>query len=213
MAAAFFLINAALTYFCLPRQSRDGEAEGEPDEGDSEREENDRHRRNHAEDEASEGHVMKRVDDDDVGQKCVADDDDDVMLDGPRRRKGPAESCVQGERPAGSGGLENVASASGDDRAADTGLLNQLVAPFAKIGQHQIWDLFLTKFLGGCSVLVFRYDVNQRSVVYDNIICCRKLISLKDIKWQSIHDPQISGFRKVYIAEGPIQGIIMNQKL
>jgi len=41
-------------------------------------------------------------------------------------------------------------------------LNEQLVQPFAKIGQYQIWDLFLTKFLGGCSVLVFRYDINQR---------------------------------------------------
>ena len=37
-----------------------------------------------------------------------------------------------------------------------------LTRPFALIGQHQIWDIFAAKFLGGCSVLVFRHDVNQR---------------------------------------------------
>jgi len=42
------------------------------------------------------------------------------------------------------------------------GIYHQLTQPFVKIGQYHIWDLFLTKFLGGCSVLVFRYDVNQR---------------------------------------------------
>jgi len=57
---------------------------------------------------------------------------------------------------------ENGVKRKDANEKARQGLLDQLFQPFAKIGQHQIWDLFLTKFLGGASVLVFRYEINQR---------------------------------------------------